>query len=374
MNSHSDSLLGFQPGQPAQKVDSELKSALKIKDAAHQCSLDWFGEILHRKLYIELGFSSINQYARQELGFGNSKIGDYIKLTNKLGKLPNLKASMSKGEVGYTKGRMIVQVADETTEKDWSDFAKANSRPKVEEAVKLAKMKAKDDAARQPSLLPPVKRKTPAAVVPVRVNLELTPTQFARYEKVWEQIRKQGNASSEKVEALLEIMESFLDAGSQNVSPRGVNSRPTAQIHIHHCPECESSTVQTRKGELEVGKTEFERYQCDCQTSTPDSRNATSIPPATRRRILAKARHKCQTPGCNHTSFIEIHHVIPRSKGGTNDECNLRVYCSACHSRIHAHGANLMVKSPSATYSWNISTNLGKFPSASSYSSGLLHG
>ena len=347
----------FQPEQPAQKVDSALKSALKIKDAAHQCSLDWFGEIFNRKLYLELGFSSINQYARQELGFGNSKIGDYIKLTRKLEKLPNLKASMSKGEVGYTKGRMIVQVADETTEKDWSDFAKANSRPKVEEAVKRAKMKAKDEAAQQPSFLPPVKRKTPAAVVPVRVNLEMTPTQFARYEKAWEQIRKQGNASSEKVEALLEIMESFLDINSQNASPRGEHSsisRPPAQIHIHHCPECESSTIQTSKGEIEIGKAEFERYQCDCQTSTPEGRNTTSIPPATRRKVMAKARHRCQTPGCNHTKFLEIHHVIPRSKGGTNDTSNLHIYCSACHGRIHAHGSTLMVKSPPAIYSWNI--------------------
>jgi 5-methylcytosine-specific restriction endonuclease McrA len=277
----------FQPNQPPEKVDSELKSALKIKDAAHQCSLDWFGEIFNRKLYLELGFSSINQYARQELGFGNSKIGDCIKLTRKLEKLPNLKASMSKGEVGNTKGRMIVQVADETT------------------------------------------------------------------EKAWEQIRKQGNASSEKVEALLEIMESFLDVSSQNASPRGENSRPSAQIHIHHCPECEASTIQTSKGELEIGKTEFERYQCDCQASTPDGRNTTSIPPATRRKVMAKARHRCQAPGCNHTRFLEIHHLVPRFKGGSNLASNLRVYCSACHSRIHAHGLGLMVKSPAAIYSWN---------------------
>jgi 5-methylcytosine-specific restriction endonuclease McrA len=362
MNSHHEFHLGFQPDQSAQEVDSQLKSALKIKDQAHQCSLDWFGEILNRKLYKELGFGSINQYARQELGFGNSKIGDYIKLTKKLEKLPNLKDSMSKGEVGYTKGRLIVQVADESTEKDWTDFAKENSRPKVEEAVKRAKQEAKNNAARQPSFLPVPKRKTPAAVVPVPVNLEMTPSQFARYEKAWEMIRKQAHVSSEKVEAFLEIMESFLDNNAQNASPRGElssNSRPSAQIHIHHCPECESSTIQTSKGELEMGKTEFERYQCDCQTSTPEGRNTTSIPPSTRRKVMAKARYKCQMPGCNHTRFLEVHHIRPRSQGGSNKMSNLRVYCSACHSRIHAHGSNLMVKSPSAVYRWSEAANTG---------------
>ena len=357
-----NSLLVFQPHQPAQKVDSELKSALKIKDKAHQCSLDWFGEILNRKLFLELGYSSINQYARQELSFGNSKIGDYIKLTKKLEKLPNLKSSMSDGKVGYTKGRLIVDVADENTEKEWTEFAQENSRRQVENEVKRAKQEALDAAAMQPSFLPAPKRKTPAAVVPVRVNLEMTPAQFARYEKAWEQIRKQGNASPEKVEALLEIMESYLDSNSQNVSPReknSANSRPPAQIHIHHCPECESSTVQTSKGELEIGKTEFERYQCDCQASSPEGRNTTSIPPAKRRKVLAMARHKCQTPGCNHTRFLEIHHIVPRSKGGSNELSNLRVCCSACHARIHAHGSNSMVKSPLAIYSWGQATNQG---------------
>lgn len=356
-----NSLSVFRPDQTAQKVDFELKSALKIQDAAHHCSLDWFGEIFNRKLFKELGFASINQYARQELGFCDSKIGDYIKLTRKLAKLPHLKNMISNGEVGYTKGRLIVDVVDEKTEEKWAQFAKENSRCEVAEEVKRAKKEAKDAAAGQPSFLPSPKRKAPAAVVPVRVNLEMTAAQFVRYETAWEQIRKQGYVSPEKVEALVEIMEAFLDSHPQNASSREENrghSRPSAQIHIHHCPECESSTVQTSKGELEIAKTEFERYQCDCQTVTQEGRNISSIPPAVRTKVLAKARHKCQTPGCNHTRFLEIHHIIPRSQGGSNDITNLRVACSACHSLIHAHGTDLMVKSPSAIYRWNGAANI----------------
>ena len=368
MNPTPDFHLNFQPDQPAQIVDSELKPALKTKEAAHLCSLEWFGEILNRKLYLELGYSSINQYAREELSFGNSKIGDYIKLTKKIDQLPALKQSLSKGEVGYTKGRLIVDVADETNEKSWTEFAKNNTRNELEAEVRKAKKQAHDEAARQPSFLPEEKRKAPAAVVPVRVNIEMTPSQLARYENAWQQIRKNGNVSSEKVEALLEIMEFYLNADSQDASPRGENSensRPPAQIHIHHCPECESSIVQTNKGELEIGTTEYERYQCDCQISTPTDKNKTSIPPATRRKVLAAARHKCQTPGCNHTKFLEIHHIIARAKGGSNELSNLMVVCSACHARIHAHGmhgrpekhernsSHSVVKSPLAFYCWN---------------------
>ena len=113
----------FRPGQPARKVDFQLKSALEIKDRAHQCSLDWFGEILNRKLFLELGFGSVNQYAKKELGFSQSKIGHYISLTRKLQKLPLLKSSLSKGELGYTVARVVADVADSGNEQDWVDFA-----------------------------------------------------------------------------------------------------------------------------------------------------------------------------------------------------------------------------------------------------------
>ncbi len=135
-----------------------------------------------------------------------------------------MKEALSKGDLGCTKGRLLVDVADESTEEEWLKFGLENPRHKVEDEVKRAKHEEKDAKARQPSFLSEVKRKTPAAVVPVRVNLEMTPTQFARYEKAWEQIRQQGHASTEKMEALLEIMESFWENSFQIISPREKNS------------------------------------------------------------------------------------------------------------------------------------------------------
>jgi len=178
------SLSKFQPGQPAEKVDSQLKSALEIKDKAHQCSLDWFGEIFNRKLYLELGYASVNQYAMTELGFGESKTGHYISLTKKLEKLPELKDALSKGDFGYTVGRVVADVADSSNEHEWVDFAKNNYRRTVEKEAKKAKRAAKAEAACQPDLLPAPKTNAPQAVLPVRVNLEMTPIQFARYEKL----------------------------------------------------------------------------------------------------------------------------------------------------------------------------------------------
>ncbi len=52
------------------------------------------------------------------------------------------------------------------------------------------------------------------------VGVEIT-AQFARYESLWDQVRKRRNLSSEKVEAMLVSKASFLEEEVQNTTPRG---------------------------------------------------------------------------------------------------------------------------------------------------------
>lgn len=339
---------GFRPDQSAYTVHQALKSSLVAYEKAQQCAVLWFGEVLDRQLYRELGHSSINQYAKLELGFSTSRTGDFLQLCRKLKNLPKVKAKVESGELGYTAARVIAPVADKTNEADWLDFALNNSRRKLEQEVKRAKKEATDVAAAQPSLIP-VPRQRPAAVMPVRVNLEMSPTQFARYENLWEQVRKQTNASADKIEAMLEMMADFIGESS----PRGDVSAPPVQLHVHKCSECAKPSVSTSKGELEIGQAELERAECDCHVSRPNERNTTSIPPATRRKVLAHYRHKCQRAGCEYTHFLEVHHIVPRSRGGSNDPDNLTCLCSGCHSLVHEK-KGFMVRSPEAVYHWRL--------------------
>jgi len=344
----------FRSDQSANEVHSALNSALKALEKAQQCAVLWFGEILDRKLFLELGYSSINQYAERGLGFSTSRTGDFIMLCRRLKKLPMVKAKVESGELGYTAARVLAPIADKTNEEGWLEFALNNSRRDLEREVKRAKQEIIDSkAGQQPLITVPESR--PAAVVPVRVTMEMSPTQFSRYEKLWEQMRKQGRAPADKVEAILEIMATYV-SGSET-SPRGEVStatKPPAQIHIHQCPDCRKSTVVTSKGELEVGEAEVERALCDCQVGRSGKRNTTSIPPAVRRKVLAHYRHRCQRPGCGHTQFLEVHHRVPRSRGGSNAPENLICLCSACHKLLHENKKGFLVKSPKVAYEWNI--------------------
>ncbi len=345
----------YHPGQTAKNAHKFLQQALEIEDKAHQSSLDWFGDILERQLYRDLGFSSMNQYAKVELGFCRSKIGDYMNLCKKLNKLPVLKEALKSGKFGYTFGRVISSVADESNEKKLVEFALNNSRQLLEKEIKRVKVEVKAKASKQTSLLPePAKKLLPLAV-PVQVKLEMSPIQFSRYEALLEKIQKTQNISGDQAEVVLEIMARLLEMQSQKGSSREAlssTSQQPAQIHIHHCPECESARVQTSRGEMEIGKSEWERCQCDSKRTAPGKRNTSSIPPSIRQAVLAKARNKCQRRGCDHTRFLEVHHVVPRSLGGGNEMDNLVCYCSACHSLVHRSGLGSLVKEASGFYGW----------------------
>ncbi len=177
-------LTSFAPGRPAREADAALKAAALAESAARKCAVLWFGEMLARGLYRDLGYSSMPAYARVELGFSETRISDFMRLARKLDRLPAVKAALP--EIGYTKVREIVEVATPRTEQAWLDAARTSTRAELRTKVKRAK--ARKPAAHRCSS----RRPEPPVEVPVRVSVEFTPEQHARWEALWEQLRKAG--------------------------------------------------------------------------------------------------------------------------------------------------------------------------------------
>ena len=56
-----------------------------------------------------------------------------------------------------------------------------------------------------------------------------------------------------------------------------------------------------------------------------------------RKKIYRRDGYRCAL--CDSTKYLQIHHVIHRRIGGSNNEHNLITLCSDCHAM--AHGTNL---------------------------------
>lgn len=55
-------------------------------------------------------------------------------------------------------------------------------------------------------------------------------------------------------------------------------------------------------------------------TATATSRSRKNVSPKQRRRILYRDHHRCSIDGCDSRSRLEVHHLIPRSRGGPNED------------------------------------------------------
>ncbi len=333
------SAISYSPNQPAAKVHASLHQSLAVMDDAHQCAVLWFGEVMRRKLFRDLRYSSINQYAIQKLGFSKSRTDDFIRLARQLDKLPAVREALASGDLGYTKAREIISVVTPETQDTWLKVAKGTRKDLVRE-VKRVKNAAKVDPG-QGELLPGSALVVAPRELPVRFQMDLTPEQEARRSALVERLHKLGGVPNDRAELMLEALASLLETRELQGQkcPRGcLPSRPPVQIHVHENMETGRMTVQSDAGERELSRAESERILCDAAVCEHGGRNTTTIPPRVRREVLARDKHSCRAPGCGRTRFLEVHHIKPRGQGGANDPDNLITLCAACHRLWHERG------------------------------------
>jgi HNH endonuclease/RuvA, C-terminal domain len=67
----------------------------------------------------------------------------------------------------------------------------------------------------------------------------------------------------------------------------------------------------------------------------PRTRAKQTIPPAVRRSVLTRDQRRCRVPGCTHATFVDVHHIVPRSEGGRNEPTNLVTLCGSHHRAVH---------------------------------------
>lgn len=75
------------------------------------------------------------------------------------------------------------------------------------------------------------------------------------------------------------------------------------------------------------------------------SKNKVQVQQSLRENILKRDKWRCVKCGCK--KWLHVHHILPRSKGGTNNHDNLITLCDVCHMEEHRNEAvyNIMIKS-----------------------------
>jgi len=370
----------FAPGRPAADVDAALRRSVAACEEARRCAVLWFAEVQRRELWRAFGHASLELYAVHRLGFSRNRYWQFKRLADDLDRLPVLEEAVTEGRLGWTKAQQVARVATPATESSWVERAERTGRRELAAAVtaEVARVKGvarkaardgatvapADGAASQLALGLAASRAEACAAtlaIPATIALRADALQVARFEALIEQARRLRLAPAQagRMELVLAALERWVagevsdaDAAGATVAAdaegasdrahrhphRRRNASAPAQVIVHQCPDCAAATVTTAAGERPLAPAQLAALACDARVAEPGRPNRATIPPRTRRAVLARDRHRCATPGCGATAFLEVHHLTPRSRGGSNRAANLVTLCGRCHAFAHEGG------------------------------------
>lgn len=74
-------------------------------------------------------------------------------------------------------------------------------------------------------------------------------------------------------------------------------------------------------------------------TTLPMVAASSTLPEEAKSILMNAVWYRCENPKCNYTQFLEVYHIVPKEKGGTNTLDNLVVLCPQC--RFAAYSAEI---------------------------------
>lgn len=346
-NRHS-SRRAFRRDLPAKTVDASLRRAVRSLDRAEGSILLWFYEMSRRKLYACFGYPTMQQYAlERDVAQAKQRT---LKQHGPRANQAELGAASSKAGTTEVSSRLKAGSAMSAQAAGADQCA---ATPEQRAATMGQQAAAPDQHAAtmdQPEALPDAL---------VTIPLRFSPMQLARFESIRERLHKARiiPSNSTREEMVLDALDALLEGGEAEVSrqenpaargdlgPRGPKPSPY-HIVIYECEHCRKSHVQTDRGARPLSGAEQEAASCDAIIARPGERRRQTIPPRTKEAVLKRDGHQCRAPGCKRRRYLEIHHVIPRAKGGSNKLGNLAALCSHCHRLWHERGWDIQALRP----------------------------
>lgn len=311
--------------------DKELVEGLEKLVSRERESLNWIvlhlAEIDKRKLYAELGYSSLYAYATSALGYSESAACRRIKAARAILAVPEAYEHMEAG-------RLSVHMLDAVSEAICGKFGT--------EIVPLICGKSKDEALRIANSFSPIAPlKAKDVIVPVSVKKKVEVTElFGNPHQNSNYLRSEVDSnpvveSSEQYRIAFTARPEFktkLDRVRELVGQKGFGNLQDVLETVldefidRHAPEKREERRQVR--EEKKGRAPAQR--------------AKGIKPANRRFVTSGLRDKILRRDNQCCSFVspdgircgsrmglQIDHIQPWARGGKSREENLRVLCKA---------------------------------------------
>ena len=254
-------------------------------------------------LFGPMQFIEIGHYASQRLGISPRKARELRYIERRLFELPRLQQASFAGELGQAKLRLLVGIANEATEARWLERARQVTVRRLEDEIRWAD---KRRSLLEGGLIAPTPEDREHGI-----GSPLPPPEGADIHR--------------ETEALAEVVR---EVGARHASaPRGMVSfvaePEVALLWREALAQCRALHGRS-----------LADWQCadrfvDAFFAEWDRKDPYGAVLA--HKVIARDGYRCAVPGCRSRKNLQAHHVIWRSRGGTDAMSGLSTLCAAHH-------------------------------------------
>jgi 5-methylcytosine-specific restriction endonuclease McrA len=270
----------------------------------------------------KLAYSTYLSYLEHVFGYGPRLASERIRVAEALTQLPAMFEALARADLHWSAVRELTRVVVPATEGEWLAAASGETVRDVEDMVSGRKPGDKPGDPADPGARRHVLR------------LELSGDALAAFREARRHIELEVGHSLSDDEAVRMLAHHALGGSSDP-------GRAAYQIAINICEECRRGTRDGAGRVFDIEPHEVEAACCDAQNigrthvGGKPARATTTIPPKIRRFVWRRDHGGCRVNGCRSAKHLEVHHVVPRAKGGGHDPSILALLCDAHHTQVH---------------------------------------
>jgi len=271
-------------------------------------------EVEARRLHLEAACPSMFQFCVRRLGMSEDEACRRIQAARLARRFPDLLVRIERGELTLSTIALLHETLTEATYEELVEAAAGKTKAEVQ--ALLAKRLPMPDVPAAITVIPtqpPIPALGVAAVpAPAARGPQLVPLSETRH-------KVQFTASDElrkKLERAQDLM-------------RHANAEGDLAVVVERAVDLLLERLEKQR----LGKTSRPR-------PSRESSETAGVSRATRRAVFERDGERCtfadaEGHRCPATTWLELDHVIPRARDGTNERRNLRVRCRA-HNALHA--------------------------------------
>ena len=281
--------LGLEFGLSAPEVFDRLRHAADQEGCAKRVIAFHLDQVHSRELWFATPYSSTEHFAEEQLDMRSRRCREFVQAGRALRNLPLLDEAFLEGKVSWSKVVRVLKVIQHESQQAWTEYASTHSWRELSHEVKACK----------PGQLP-------GQGCDYGLNLKRTGVYFKLPDSYMRMMEEARGICSGGLQKPLADDELFMES----------------LCRIVHGTEVQDGMI--RRLMLPYAE-----------------RNHDDLDPEVRESILRRDKHRCHT--CGRRYDLHVHHLVPRSLGGSNDRSNLLSLCRLCRHRHKRHYADFRI-------------------------------